>query len=167
MIKKAEYLFFHCSDYPYGNIEQIRAWHKARGWKDIGYNGLIYNGRVHSDNYDESKDGLFVEARSMDFSEYVESEEIGAQVLGYNNKSLGVCLIGKDKFTIKQFQTAGSIAAIFIKINPEIKIMGHYESPTAGGKTCPNFDMNIFRDYVKGMDFSYGKTFDLFKKYLR
>ena len=41
----------HCTATPEGRpttVEDIRSWHKARGWSDIGYHYVIYlDGSVH------------------------------------------------------------------------------------------------------------------------
>jgi len=150
---KIKNVIFHCSVSDIGDRELIREWHLERGWRDIGYNGVILNGqrRVHA--YDAEIDGLFEEGRSLDFSDTIEYEEQAAHALGYNHNSIGICLIGIDLFTVKQFQTALSIARVFKSINPGIDIKGHYEVPTTD-KTCPNFDMDAFRAVLYTNDFS-------------
>lgn len=166
-MREIEFLVFHCSDSTWGDVKEIRKWHLERGWRDIGYNGVVLNGhRDYNTSYNEEEDGLFEEGRSLDFSSYIEGEEIAAHVLGYNSRSIGICLIGKDKFTPKQFQVALSIARLFQGINPAIQIKGHYEMPTANGKSCPNFDMNIFRDLLEFGNFSEEAIEDYLEEWL-
>lgn len=167
-MKEIEYLIFHCSQSEFGDVEVIRGWHKQKGWRDIGYNGVITNGYLKtSKEFDEEFDGRFQEGRALDFSSYVETEEIGAQTLGYNSRSIGICLIGDKKFTVKQFQTALSVAKLFKAVNPGIKIKGHKEMSTARGKTCPNFDMDTFRTMVEVSDFTESNIKDALSGYVK
>jgi hypothetical protein len=153
-MNKIDYVIFHCSDSNFGDRDEINTWHKMRGWSQIGYNGVILNTNPKSGQNVPENDGMFQEGRGLDFSSYVEENEVGAHTLDYNKNSIGFCLIGNVKFTVKQFQTALSLARLFKAINPAVQIKGHYEMPTANGKTCPNFDMSIFRTILDSNDFS-------------
>ena len=95
--KNINYLIVHCSDTP--NSQKLTAidihqMHLDFGW-NIGYhkvilrNGEIENGRP----------------------EYWE----GAHVKGKNRVSLGVCLIGRDNFTNKQFNSLETILKLWKK----------------------------------------------------
>ena len=75
----------HCSDSDYGDVDIIRAWHLARGFRDVGYHFII------------RRDGEIELGRPMN--------EIGAHCAGYNKESIGTCLIGVDNFTKKQFKS--------------------------------------------------------------
>lgn len=95
-------IVIHCAASPNGRpqtVADINAWHRARGFHRtaefralqnpeldaIGYHFVItLNGAVHT-------------GRHLD--------EIGAHVQSYNAKSLGVCLIGTDQFTIAQWSS--------------------------------------------------------------
>ena len=67
----------HCSDtYPDMDIgvEEIRRWHKERGWSDIGYHYVIRrNGKIEEGR----NDGI-----------------VGAHAKGMNENSLGICMVG-------------------------------------------------------------------------
>ena len=83
---KIKYLIVHCSDTNDDfTIEEIHKMHLDFGWDGIGYHkvidqkGEVYNGRP----------------------EYWT----GAHVKGFNNKSLGVCLIGRNVFSKKQLNS--------------------------------------------------------------
>lgn len=138
----------HCADTPNGRpqtVADIDSWHQHNGWHradywrvkkgfnpsllSIGYHFVIYvDGTVHT-------------GRHVD--------EIGAHVGGHNSNSLGICLVGKDKFTAKQWAALKQLVAdleVNIKTGPHnhtVKVMGHYQFDTAiaQGKTCPNFDV--------------------------
>jgi hypothetical protein len=149
MKNNIDYLVLHCSVSEFGDVELFRRWHvEGNGWSDIGYNAVILNGYRTENRFDQGEDGLIEEGRSLDFSAYIEREERGAHVLGYNGKSIGICLVGNKKFTVRQIQSAVAICRVFKRICPTIMIAGHYEMPTANGKTCPNIDMGSFRQLV-------------------
>jgi len=145
----------HCSESAWGDRDIIRLWHLDRGFRDIGYNGVILNGVSRpGGQYDNELDGLFQQGRALDFDEYVDDDEKAAHVLGYNDVSVGVCMIGIDKFSVKQMRTALVTSRMFTFLSPDIKIVGHYEMSTASGKTCPNIDMDVFRRVVMSEDYT-------------
>tara|TARA_A100001015_G_C14469783_1_gene511252 strand:- start:113 stop:529 length:417 start_codon:yes stop_codon:yes gene_type:complete len=118
-----KFLIIHCSDTPDDkNIDAsyIHEMHLNFGWDGIGYhkiikrNGLIENGRPEF--------------------------WIGAHVKGLNEKSLGVCLLGKKDFTVKQFNSLKKVLKLWKKKYPNAKIFGHCEVVKTN-KTCPNFDV--------------------------
>ena len=84
--EKIKFLIIHCSDTPddqYLSALDIHLMHLNFGWDGIGYHKII-------NRYGKVENGR---------PEYW----IGAHVRGKNNISLGVCLIGRHKFTVKQF----------------------------------------------------------------
>ena len=124
-------IIIHCSDTPEGrdtSLEEIRSWHIARGFSDIGYHYVIHI------------DGSVGVGRSLD--------KIGAHCYGHNRNSVGICYIGgrtKDNKSIKDTRTLEQIESLKSLVNslktclPTInKVSGHYEYST---KTCPNFDV--------------------------
>lgn len=122
-------IIVHCSATAEGKdftTAQIKQWHLARGFSDIGYHWVIYrDGSVHPGR-DESK--------------------IGAHCTGHNSYSIGVCYIGgctTDGITPKDTRTAAQKAAL-LKLLKELKsrypratIHGHREF---ANKACPSFD---------------------------
>ena len=122
-------IIIHCSATPEGKdytVEQIRQWHKQRGFSDIGYHYVIYrDGSIHS-------------GRPI--------ERIGAQCLKHNAHSIGVCYIGgvaKDGKTPKDTRTDAQKESL-IKLIKELKakypkatVHGHREY---ANKACPCFD---------------------------
>lgn len=84
-------MIFHHSLSPDVSAAEIRRWHIARGWKDIGYHAVIH------------PDGRIEDGRDID--------EIGAHAYGRNRDSIGVCLIGnfcEDEPTLEAIQAAQS-----------------------------------------------------------
>lgn len=125
------HIILHCSDSPQGrgdNAETIHRWHKENGFDGIGYHFVILeNGAI------ESGRPLFWD---------------GAHTRGFNNKSIGICMIGKDTFTDEQIESAKSLinSTRGLFNIPIENILGHYETEQAHGKTCPNYDMELFRN---------------------
>lgn len=128
----------HCAATPNGRpftIEDIDSWHVERGFKrtaaarakfnpDLaacGYHYVIYIG------------GSVAQGRA--------EGEVGAHCVG-ENKEIGICLIGTDKFTMEQWN-----ALRFLVENKGLPAHGHYEfdSAKAQGKTCPNFNVQVWQ----------------------
>lgn len=151
-------IVIHCSATPNGtdfDAADIDAMHKARGFTKIGYHFVIcINGDIQPGR---------------------DIEEIGAHVKGYNSHSIGICMIGLNKFTVEQWQSlqrcvldiAGKVlgvevatpAACAISLhNAGVALKGHRDySPDLNGdgiiertewiKDCPNFDVS---EWVRG-----------------
>lgn len=171
MSRKIELIVIHCSDSPNGRTlftgkhgdsnfvtpaQEIDRWHAQRGfhrqqqWRDkqnpelaaVGYHFVVYTS------------GAVATGRHFD--------EVGAHARGYNAASLGVCLVGRDKFTLAQWDTLrdhlcgmakhleqqrpnpprrfsnptpSEALAIFVQLG--VRVIGHRELDP--GKTCPNF----------------------------
>mgnify|MGYP001302511727 FL=1 len=116
-------LVVHCSDTEDNQSLTARDLHKMHlkfGWDGIGYHKVI------------NRSGKVENGRP----EYW----IGAHVQGKNNISLGVCLIGRDKFTIKQYISLEKILKKWKYLYPEAEIVGHRDTGNTH-KTCPNFDV--------------------------
>ena len=137
-------IIVHCADTPEGRhhtVADIRAWHKAKGWNDIGYHYLIYiDGAIHN-------------GRSVDIS--------GAHCSWHNSNSIGVCYVGgcegevkngkivpktdkngnhipKDTRTQDQKASLLFLLKELRKLYPNAKIYGHHDFDK--GKACPSFD---------------------------
>ena len=118
---KIEYIIVHCSDTDDNDTAlDIHKLHLNFGWNGIGYHKII------------SRNGKIEQGRP----EYW----MGAHVKGLNDKSLGVCLIGKSNFTNKQFESLKKILLFWKKKYPNTKVIGHRDTELTN-KTCPNFDV--------------------------
>jgi len=121
--KKIELLVVHCSDTENNNnfhAIDIHKMHLNFGWEGIGYHKIICrSGKVENGR-----------------PEYW----VGAHVKGKNEISLGVCLIGRNKFTKKQFTSLEKILKKWKLLYPQSKIVGHCDTGNTN-KTCPNFDV--------------------------
>jgi hypothetical protein len=115
------YLVVHCSDTDDDlTASDIHAMHLGFGWDGIGYHAVII------------KDGTIEQGRPHFWS--------GAHVYGHNEKSLGVCLIGRNDFTPEQMTALDGLLRDWIARYPQARICGHRDFPNTQ-KTCPNFDV--------------------------
>ncbi len=134
MARKIDKIIIHCSASPNGRpqtIQDVDAWHQARGFhrshpignldlKAIGYHFIIYiDGTIHAGR---------------------DIEEIGAHATGFNANSIGICMLGTDKFTIPQWsELSWQIVQLGGKY-PQAQILGHRDLPDVH-KLCPGFDV--------------------------
>lgn len=140
-ISDIEKIIIHCSDSDFGDVNLINSWHKARGWKGCGYHFIITNGvATQGKPYNLKLDGLIQRGRLIN--------EVGAHCRGYNETSVGVCLIGRRHFTGKQlYSSLPRLLFALVKIF-DLKsenIHGHNEF---SGKTCPNIRLGPLREMV-------------------
>ena len=141
-MKKVTHIIIHCSYSHWGCRNEIEKWHLERGFKEIGYNFVILNGRYDHDDYIPSLDGAIEVGRDIDV--------VGAHALGYNGISIGICLIGKDgQFTSRQMIALMALVRdlMSIYVIPKSNVIGHNETPHAIeiGKTCPQFEVKTLR----------------------
>lgn len=172
MKRKINAVIIHCAATPNGKaftVADIDRMHKARGFKRDSQAARSFN----SDNrhvgyhYVIEVDGNVSPGRHI--------EEIGAHVQGSNARSIGICMVGTDKFTPPQWQSlrnvvvalAGTIqgraimqveTAILAYADMHISLKGHRDhSPDLNGdgkisrnewlKVCPGFEV---KDWVAG-----------------
>lgn len=141
-------IVIHCSDVEAGTLEGIDKYHREHnGWSSVGYHYVIENGRARttSKTIHVARDGLVRSGR--------DERANGAHAVGLNGSSLGVCLIGKRKFTANQI---ASLYTLLVQLclrwglNAS-DVMGHYETPheqrklPEKRKTCPNLNMEVIR----------------------
>ncbi len=136
-------IIIHCSDSGWGDVAEIDKWHKERGWDGIGYHFVVLNGMPKNNSYNQGLDGMIQYGRSLD--------KPGAHTLGQNSSSIGICMIGKKKFSILQFK---SLAILCKSIIHQYKmqsydVCGHYDFSS---KTCPNFNVDKFIDTYIDME---------------
>lgn len=128
-MRKIDKIIIHCSATPEGrdiSVEQIDAWHRQRGFAQIGYHFVIY------------RDGSVHIGRPL--------SKIGAHCRGHNASSIGICYIGgvdshglpKDTRTSAQRAALKRIVENFRIQFPGISVHGHREF---SDKNCPSFDV--------------------------
>ncbi len=123
-------IIIHCTATPEGravSVDTIRGWHKAQGWKDIGYHWIVL------------LDGTVEPGRPEAL--------IGSHVAGHNTGTLGVVYVGgvdakgnpKDTRTPAQRAALLSHVRALIARYPAIrKVTGHNQY---AAKACPSFDV--------------------------
>lgn len=129
-------IIIHCSATAEGRaftVEDIRRWHLARGWRDVGYHFVIL------------LDGTVEAGRPV-------SEE-GAHCAGHNKTSIGICYIGgcaSDGKTAKDTRTPAQKAAMLTLVRQLMhdyhisaeRVYGHREFAR---KACPSFDVREWK----------------------
>lgn len=127
---RTDYIVVHAAD-TYERMDigvrEIRQWHKANGWLDVGYHFII------------RRDGTVEEGRAHD--------QIGSHVRGKNSTSVGICLVGGkgddnkpvNNFTDAQFAALEIVLTRMQNEYTQAKIVGHKDLDS--GKACPCFDV--------------------------
>jgi len=149
-MKSWKRIVIHCSDSFWGSAPEIRDWHiNGNGWRDIGYQYVINNGKIKVDYYLDSMNGAIEIGRPIDGDMIVDSLEKGAHAYGYNSDSIGICLVGKEHFSPSQIGTLIDLVSdLMVKFKIPIKnVVGHYELDPK--KTCPNIDIDSFRKLLR------------------
>ena len=129
-------IIVHCTatpEYKDYTVTDIRQWHKARGWADIGYHYVVY------------RDGSVHEGRDVD--------KVGAHCTNHNTHSIGVVYVGgvgidgkTPKDTRTELQKVGLEALLYDlrELYPKAKIYGHRNF---ANKACPSFDAKA--EYIR------------------
>jgi hypothetical protein len=128
--RATDWIVLHCSaTRPVQDIgaKEIRSWHKANGWSDIGYAYVI------------RRDGKVEKGRNVDV--------VGSHVRGHNHNSVGICLVGgigdnmrpADNFTRPQWAALKTLVAELVARYPKARVLGHRDFPGVD-KACPCFD---------------------------
>ena len=148
-MRPVDLIVIHCSASPNGRavtVNEIDGWHRARGFQraeafrrrqnpdlgSIGYHFVLYT------------NGAIATGRHLD--------EVGAHVVGNNRSSIGVCIVGTDRFTPVQWERLAANIGGLQRLYPKARVTGHRDlSPdqNADGlvepwewlKTCPGFDV--------------------------
>jgi len=143
---KVDMLVVHCSDSEYGDRRLIDEWHRNRDepFDMIGYHFAIGNAYPSQANFRDHRpmpknDGLQETGRDLKYQ--------GAHVKGYNHRSVGICLIGRDTFTSAQLEQLKSLVNNLQYNGYDGRVVGHYELDDR--KPCPCIDMNWLRSFLE------------------
>ena len=127
-MRRIDKIIIHCSATEGGrdfHASDIDMWHRARGFKCIGYHYVV------------TLDGEIEAGRS--------ETEIGAHCLGQNANSIGICYIGGlragepyDTRTAAQREALKLLVNKLMRRYPGATIHGHKEF---ANKACPCFDI--------------------------
>ena len=153
-MRRIDEIIIHCSDSPEGRndkADDIRKWHKQRGFNDIGYHYVI------------DLDGTVEKGRPI--------EQAGAHCTGHNRNSIGICYIGgaywrdgvnakgkpikgkdgkavlmpKDTRTTLQRMAMKELVAQLREQFPNATVHGHREF---ANKACPCFDVETLTEQL-------------------
>jgi len=112
-------------------VEEVRRWHLARGWKNIGYHYLI------------DRDGTVQAGRPV--------EQVGAHVQGKNTGTIGISLFGghgssatddfSDNFTQAQDASLRALIDSLHKRFGKLSVTGHN---MYAAKACPDFNAPLW-----------------------
>ena len=129
-MRKIDKIIVHCTATSAGRevtVADVKAWHKARGFRTIGYHYLVYlDGTVHAGR---------------------RESEVGAHCLGQNARSIGVCYVGgldaatgepRDTRTPAQRRALRELVETLCRRYPNATVHGHWEF---AAKACPCFDI--------------------------
>lgn len=139
--KITDAIVIHCSATPEGrahDVKDIRAWHLARGFADVGYHYVI------------RLDGVVEPGRREDL--------VGAHCVesGMNRRSIGICYIGGMDIgmkKVKDTRTPEQRRAILELVRnlqrkygiPDSRVFGHRDFARKG---CPSFDVKTMFAFV-------------------
>ncbi len=171
MKRKITDIIIHCAATPNGRnfrATDIDAMHKARGFKRATQATRNFNPTLKHIGYH------YIICVNGDIETGRGLEEVGAHVQGNNSRSIGICLIGLDKYSKAQWESlrtcvinlssiiqnrphATAEGAINAYNDMGIKVRGHRDySPDLNGdgqitrnewiKDCPNFTV---ADWIK------------------
>ncbi len=130
-MRKINLIVIHCAD-TYASmdigVKEIREWHLARGFNDIGYHYVI------------RRDGTIESGRPL--------EKPGAHAAGYNSYSVGICYAGgkgkdgrpEDNRTPEQKQAMHDLVTSLKQQFPQAEVTGHRDLPGVR-KACPCFSV--------------------------
>ena len=123
-------IVIHCSAVRPGqrsSAQDIDRWHRAQGWKSIGYHFVV------------RRDGTVETGRRL--------EEVGAHCAGHNRHSVGICYEGgldsdgrpADTRTPEQAKALRELVRRMQAQFPKALVVGHHDLNPM--KACPCFDV--------------------------
>ncbi|HDR1020967.1 TPA: N-acetylmuramoyl-L-alanine amidase [Pasteurella multocida] len=134
-------IIIHCAATPNGvrlakrgktASEIIDAWHLDRGFAREINNKIYFNRHLQAIGYHFviDTDGTLTSGRKVG--------EQGAHCRGQNRNSIGICLVGTDRFTIAQWHALANLVRELAHKYPDATLHGHREFAP---KICPGFDV--------------------------
>ena len=134
--QKTDTIGIHCADTPDDrdvDMATIKKWHvEERGWSDIGYHFVI------------RRNGLVEAGRDIKLA--------GAHARAVNGTSVGVCMVGKENFDSRQFDSLRDTVQMLLKLYPDSKVIGHCDVEPKKPQ-CPGFDVSKwFNEAIPSID---------------
>lgn len=138
-LDRIDSLIIHCSASPGGRPDtaaDIDAWHKRNRWRRAqpqpGGSSTLHHIGYH---YVIERSGRVVVGRAL--------TETGAHAgPAWNGRSVGICLVGWDQFTHRQWEAlAGGVRKLRRELpaGDALRIFGHRDAPA--NKICPGFEV--------------------------
>lgn len=129
-LEDVQFITLHCSatrPSQIAGVKEIRAWHRKKGWADIGYHFVV------------RRDGRVEKGRPL--------SQTGAHVQGWNKDNIGICLEGglddrwqpSNNFTREQWRSLKPLVASLKAKARKAKVVGHRDFPNVN-KACPCFE---------------------------
>lgn len=130
-----ELIVVHCAATPPSmdiGAAEIDRWHRARGFRSIGYHAVI------------RRSGQIEAGRALG--------AMGAHARGFNAVSVGICLVGglaedgvtpAPSFTGAQFAALDRLVSALGRVYPGARLVGHRDLPNVD-KACPCFDVSLW-----------------------
>ncbi len=140
MRKSTDFIVIHCSATPAKmdiGAKEIDRWHRAKGWFRIGYHFVI------------RRDGSVEYGRELN--------TVGAHAVGFNERSVGVCLVGglaedgktsNNNYTPAQWLTLDKLVSELESQFPQAKVVGHRDLLST---QCPAFNVKEWQARRKGL----------------
>lgn len=132
--KSTDYIIIHCAATRPSqdvDVKDIDRWHREKGWRMVGYHFFI------------KRDGTVQTGRPL--------MDGGAHAVGYNEKSVGVCLAGgvkeEDGKTPEANYTPAQWASLLALVRelhaqfPNATVIGHNN---VAAKACPCFNVKTW-----------------------
>lgn len=129
----------HSASSRFDHAKKIDEWHKARGWKGIGYHYVVL------------MDGAIQEGRNIDLN--------GAHTKNHNRDTIGICVIGNfseddPKYYLNQIVAVANLVNRLRDIYGDIPVTGHREH---NATECPGSKVDLdqmrkFFDYMRTVE---------------
>lgn len=125
-MRRVDTIYVHHSASPRSTtIAEIRKWHLAKGWVDIGYH-FVVDGQ-----------GVIHAGRPV--------EVVGSHVANHNAHSIGICVTGDNTkeaevWTADQINGLVTCIALMKSTFGDLRVLGHRDAPGAATK-CPGLDV--------------------------
>lgn len=134
---RIRFIAVHCAATPADldiGAPEIRSWHRAKRWRDIGYHYVI------------RRNGVIEKGRPDDMP--------GAHEPSINSNSISICLVGgapkvgspahskglgENNFTPAQWSSLEKQVRALKAKHPDAEVIGHRDVPGVR-KACPSFD---------------------------
>lgn len=152
-MRKITHIIVHHSAGHGGTLQEIRMMHmNDHGWSDIGYHGLITNGKdIEGKASEEAKDGVFFFGRP----EHIAGAHCSNRYGKHNSYSLGVCITGNYEIDTPSPTQLKRLAALLttwcrhyeIPCTREF-IKGHREMSGHTSNACPGTNLFLQLDHV-------------------